>query len=336
VSDYVKGVISDERVAVGRRKRAELAWLPKVEQRFGVPGEILIAIWAMESAFGAVQGDFDAMRSLATLAAAGRRRDWAETQLRALIRIIAEHRATRAQLRGSWAGAMGQTQLGPDSYLTAGVDFDGDDRVDVWKSAPDALASAANLLAIAGWRRGEHWHREVLLPPGFDYGLAEGPKQAPAAWAMLGVRTADGGGWSPADGRAPAVLFLPAGAAGPALLLLPNHFAIRAYNNSSAYALAAGLLADHIGGAPGLVASWPHEDPLSLADRIGAQKALARLGFDPGASDGAIGTNTRAAIRAWQKSRKLPADGYLSLPVVRRLEAEAADPIGAAAAAATS
>jgi lytic murein transglycosylase len=326
ISDYIKGVISDERIATGRRKRAEIAALPRIESDYGVPGEVLISIWAVETAFGAIQGDFDVVRSLATLAASGRRRDWAETQLIAAIRIIADGEATRAQLKGSWAGAMGQTQFEPETYLTTAVDADGDGRRDIWGSSADALASAANLLAKAGWRRGERWDREVILPAGFDYALSEGPRQGPAAWTALGVRPADAEGWAGADADSPAQLLLPAGAAGPAFLVFDNHFVIRKYNNSTAYALAVGLLADRIGGAPPLSAAWPHEDPLSLADRTAAQVALAKLGYDPGALDGVIGANTRAALRLWQKARGLPADGYLSLDMIRRLQAEAGTP----------
>ena len=322
IGDYVKGVVTAERVALARRKRDALIWLPRVEARYGVPAEILVSIWAVESGFGAMQGDFDVLRSLATLAAAGRRREWAEDQIHAVIRIIATHQAVRGQLRGSWAGAMGQTQFEPKTYLDTAVHFEGDGPADIWGSAQDALASAANLLAKAGWAAGQHWQREVILPPGFDYGLSEGPKQTPAAWAALGARTADGMEWLSADAEAPAVLILPSGAAGPAFLALPNHYVIRSYNNSTSYALAVGLLADQIRGEPALARPWPYEVALSNADRTGAQEALARLGFDPGQPDGLIGAKTRIALRAWQKARGLPADGYLSPDMLQRLRTE--------------
>jgi len=323
VSDYIRATVTDERIAQGIEKRQALGFLPAVEDRFGVPGPILIAIWAVETAYGAHQGDFDVLRCLATLAAEGRRRDWAEDQIGSVLRILASGEASRAQLRGSWAGAMGQTQFEPSEYLRSAVDFDGDGRRDIWGSPADALASAANLLAIGGWRRGEPWHREVLLGPRFDYGLAEGPKQTPADWRAAGARAA-----VPPLGEDPAAaleaeLILPTGAAGPAFLLFANHFAIRKYNNSLAYALAVGLLADRISGAPPLTTPWPKETPLSLADRTDAQEALAGLGFDPGAADGVIGANTRTALRAWQKARGLTADGYLTADLAARLRAEA-------------
>jgi lytic murein transglycosylase len=320
--DYIKGAVSDARVTRGAAARSELTYLPGIEQRFGVPGEILIAIWGMESAFGAVMGDADVIRSIASLAADGRRRSWAEAQLFAALRMIAEGDVTRAQLKGSWAGAMGQTQFIPETYLSTAVDGDGDGRRDIWGSTADALASAANLLSKAGWRRGESWQREVTLPQGFDYSLTEGPKNLPPVWAGLGVVAADGYGWSAEDARAEAQLILPSGAAGPAFLVFPNHFTIRRYNNSTAYALGVGLLADRVAGRAPLVRPWPVEVGLSAADRVSAQTHLNRLGFNAGTADGIIGVNTRAALRAWQKARGRVADGYLTVDLVRALEAD--------------
>ncbi|MDP3174171.1 MAG: lytic murein transglycosylase, partial [Phenylobacterium sp.] len=323
VGDYIKGVISDDRIAIGRRRRAELAFLPGLEQRFGVPRDILIAVWAMESGFGAIQGDFDVVRSMATLAADGRRRTFAEDQLIAALRIIASGEFPRSRLRGSWAGAMGQTQFIPSSFLSNAVDGDGDGRRDIWGSSADALASAANLLASGGWIRGQTWAREVVVRDGFDYGLTEGPRETPAWWEQQGARRADRLPWPAADQNAPAQLLAPSGAGGPLFLLFPNHFAIRKYNNSAAYALGIGLLADRFGGGGPLTRAWPVETPLGIADRIAAQQALAKLGFDPGAPDGVVGLNTRAQLRAWQKSQGLTADGYLSLDMVRRLRTAA-------------
>jgi membrane-bound lytic murein transglycosylase B len=258
----------------------------------------------------------------------GRRRDWAEGELISALRIIQSGEASRAQLKGSWAGAMGQTQFIPSAYLSTAVDGDGDGRRDIWASPADALASAANLLAKGGWVRGESWAREVTVPPDFDFAMSEGPKLTPEAWAALGVVRADGLPWSDADKDAPAQLLAPAGASGPVFLLFPNHFAIRRYNNSVAYALAVGLLAYRIAGEPPLVKPWPAEAPLSLADRMTAQRALIALGFSPGTPDGIVGAGTRTALRAWQKARGLTADGYLSPAMVQQLktEAEAAQP----------
>ena len=323
VSDYIKGVVTDNRVGQGQRFSQSLVFLPEVEARFGVPRQIMLAIWAVESGFGRIQGEMDVLRCMATLAAEGRRRAFAEAQLMAALQILASGEVTRATLRGSWAGAMGQTQFIPTSYLSSAVDQDGDGRRDIWASQADALASAANLLSRGGWTRGQGWTREVILPPGFDYGLAEGPRQIPDWWERAGARPADGRGWSDADRAAEASLILPCGAAGPAFLALPNHFAVRTYNNSTAYALAVGLLADRFAGLPGPVTPWPVETPLPLADRVGAQDSLRKLGFDPGDADGVIGARTRASLRVWQTARSRPADGYLSIEVVRALIAEA-------------
>jgi lytic murein transglycosylase len=279
----------------------------------------------MESGFGEVQGQMDVVRSLATLAALGRRRPWAEGELIAALRIIASGRAPASRLLGSWAGAMGQVQMLPSTYLSDGVDADGDGRIDIWTSAPDALASAANLLAKAGWRRGEGWAREVILAADFDVGLVEGPAKPPQDWAQIGARRADGLAWTDLDAAAPCVLLLPSGAGGPAFLALPNHFVIRKYNNSMAYALAVGLLADAFAGAPPLVTPWPAETPLSLDDRLAAQGALARLGYNPGSLDGVIGSKAREALRAWQKAQGLPADGYLTPALIARLRASASN-----------
>jgi membrane-bound lytic murein transglycosylase B len=321
VSDYVKGAMSDARIAEGRARRAAISALPRIEATYGVPWDILIAIWAMESGFGAIQGDFDVVRSLATLAASGRRRGWAETELTACLRILSSGEASRGRLRGSWAGAMGQTQLLPSAYLAYAVDADGDGRRDIWGSAADALASAANLLSHSGWRRDEGWAREVSLERGFDFSLSEGPKEPPSWWATKGARPVDGLGWRASDAAAACVLVLPSGAGGPAFLLLPNHFVIRTYNNSLAYALAVGILAERLAGGGALRAAWPQETPLTLTERMDAQTALAKLGFNPGEPDGVIGVGTRQALRAWQKSQGLIADGYLSPEMVRRLRA---------------
>jgi lytic murein transglycosylase len=324
IGDYMRAAVSDRTVALGQAKRGQASWLAPIEDRFGVPGQILTAIWGEESAYGAAQGDMDVIRSLASLAAAGRRRDWAESQIWAALRMIQSGAATRDLMKGSWAGAMGQTQLIPEAFLSDAVDGDGDGRKDIWGSSADALASAAHLLAHYGWTRGGGWAREVLLPAGFDYSVTEGPMQTPVAWALDGVRAAGGPDWSEQDAAAPAQLITPAGATGPAFLVFPNHFVIRKYNNSTSYALAVGLLADRIAGAPPLAAAWPSERPMTSQDRIGAQQALIALGFNPGQPDGVIGINTRAAVRAWQKARGLPADGYLTVDLSHRLQGEAA------------
>jgi lytic murein transglycosylase len=326
VGAYIQDVVTPGRSAIGARKLADVPGLDFIELSYGVPREILLGVWAMESGFGAIQGDYDVIRSMATLAAQGRRRGFAEHELISALKIIQSGEWPRERLKGSWAGAMGQTQFIPSSFLSTAVDGDFDGRRDIWNSPADALASAANLLAKGGWRAGQSWAREVIVPAGFDWSLSEGPKLTPAQWAAKGVVRADGLPWTAADADLPAQLAAPAGASGPAFLLFPNHFAIRKYNNSLAYALAVGLLADRFSGRAGLVTPWPAETPLSLADRMTAQRALAALGYDVGAPDGIVGMKTRAALRAWQKDQGLVADGYLSLALVQRLAAQAQAP----------
>ena len=325
VGDYVTTTAGGSRAVLGRTRLNAVAprLAPAVLQ--GVPLEMLAGVWGVESNYGALQGDFDVVRSLATQAAGGRRAAWAESQLTSALRILDRGEVGRVKLRGSWAGAMGQTQFTPEDYLTWAVDGDGDGRRDIWGSAPDALASAANFLRRkAAWRPGESWAREVRVPAaGFDYLRVEQQALTPGEWARLGVRAADGGGFRPADAVSPARLLLPMGWRGPGFLAFPNHYAIRVYNNSTSYALAVGMLADRIGGAGPLVQAWPAEPPLSVADRMGAQQALAKLGFDPGEPDGVLGTATRKATRGWQSARGLPADGYLSPDLIRRLRGEA-------------
>lgn len=314
---YIQNAASPARIAQARQRSDRVPW--DVTQRFGVPAEILVSIWANESSFGQVQGDHDVIRSLATLAYDGRRRDWAEAQLKDALDIVVDGRRSRAGLKGSWAGAMGQTQFMPDNYLRLGVDQDGDGKVDIWGSEADALASAANLLARAGWKRGQSWGYEVVLPAGFDYAEAEGPKHPWRFWAARGVTLARGGTPTADEALEEATLLLPQGARGPAFLALPNHYVIRRYNNSVSYALAIGLTADGIAGKPGLVATWPDDAPLSREQRIGTQAALTRRGYDTQGIDGVIGSNTRAALRRWQIANGRVADGYLTAEIANEL-----------------
>ena len=323
VGSYVKGAVSDARVATGSAKRAEFAWLSEVQARYGVAPEVLIAIWGLESAFGAIMGDLDIVRTDATMAAEGRRRALFEENLIAALKIIASGEATRVQMRGSSAGAFGQTQFSPVDFLKTAVDADGDGKRDLWGSTRDALTSSAAHLSKGGWKRGESWQREVTLPSGFDYSIVEGPRQSPAVWREAGVRPTDGAIWTAEDAASVAQLITPAGAAGPAFLIFPNHFTIRVYNNSTSYALGVGLLASRIAGDPGVIKPWPAETGLSAAERTSAQTSLTKLGFDPGGVDGIIGVGTRAALRRWQQAREITADGYLTPDLVKRLEAEA-------------
>ncbi len=317
VGAYLANAVNGTRIAESRQRLTDVPW--EVTQRFGVPAEILVAIWANESGFGRIQGNYDVIRSLATLAFDGRRRDWAEAQLKDALDIVVDGRRARSGLKGSWAGAMGQTQFMPDNYLRLGVDQTGDGLVDIWGSDVDALASAANLLAQAGWKRGQTWGYEVILPPGFDYSEVEGPKHPWTFWAERGVTLARGGSPNEAEAAEGAALLLPQGARGPAFLALPNHYVIRRYNNAVSYALAIGLTADGAIGKPGLVGTWPDDAPLTRDQRIGAQAALTRLGYDTQGIDGVVGANTRAAVRRWQLANMRIPDGYLNAALADEL-----------------
>ena len=314
---YVANAVSSARIAEARSKIDVVPW--SVTQRFGVPAEILVSIWAQESSFGKVQGNNDVIRSLATLAYEGRRREWAEGQLRDALNIVIDGHRERSGLKGSWAGAMGQTQFMPDNYLRLGIDQNEDGKVDIWGTDVDALASAANLLAQAGWKRGQSWGYEVVVPSGFDYALADGEAQPWSFWRQRGVTLARGGSMSDQEAAENAVLLLPQGARGPAFIALPNHFVIRRYNNSVSYALAIGLTADGAAGKPGLVATWPNDPPMSRDQRSGAQAALTRLGYDTGGIDGVVGANTRAALKRWQVANGRIADGYLTADLAAEL-----------------
>ncbi len=316
LSSYIRTAVTQARIDATRARLSANPNVPDIEHTYGVPACVLGGIWSMESDLGRVQGNIDVVAALATLAYNGRRRVWAEDQLLAVLTILRDNRVPRQTLKGSWAGAMGQTQFEPDNYLSLGVDGDHDGKVDIWNSDSDALASTANLLAKAGWKPGEAWAVEVILPAGFDYYLSETTKMKPDAWQLLGLRRADGGTFTAQELTEDATLILPSGANGPAFLALPNHYVIRKYNNSTAYALGVGLIADGVCGKGALHTPWPVEPPLSLQQRIRAQQALKAAGFDPGAQDGVIGVNTRQAIRDWQRANHRPADGYLSFALV--------------------
>ncbi|MBC9249268.1 murein transglycosylase [Pseudomonas alcaligenes] len=318
VWEYLEGATSPVRVRKGQALLAEhAATLSAIEQRYGVDRETLVAIWGMESSFGQFMGDKSVIGSLATLAYEGRRPQFAEEQLLAALQILQSGDTSPSGLRGSWAGAMGQTQFIPTTYLTHAVDFDGDGRRDIWSSSADALASAAHYLQASGWRKGQPWGMQVALPSGFDYALADTEvRKTYAQWYALGVK----GTPQQVDPNDSAYLLLPAGHRGPAFLVFANFRAILKYNNSSSYALAVGLLGERFGGGGLVQGDWPRDErPLSRSERIALQEGLAARGFDPGAADSIIGANTRRAIRAFQQSLGWPADGYPTEKLLQQL-----------------
>lgn len=309
---YLNGAASDVRVANGRRAAAAHAdALDAVGGRFDVDPDILTAIWGLESAYGEIMGNFDVVRSLATLAWDGRRRSFAESQLFAVADMISNGYARRDDLLGSWAGAMGQTQFIPTTYMARAVDIDGDGRRNIWTSEADALGSAANLLTFAGWEAGAPVVLEVTLPDTFDYSTWNSRRRrAVSAWAMDGVSLAEGE-WDAADMYRTGRLLIPAGANGPAFLAFGNFDALMQYNNSTAYALGVAYLARRIGGAAELPDGWPEGDvPLTRTQARELQTALTAMGYDTQGVDGRIGPNSRRALRAFQADNGLTADGY--------------------------
>lgn len=324
---YLDSAVSEEAVADGRGKLATEASLPAIEAAYGVDRHVLAAIWGIESGYGSVLNDprkvRPVLRSLATLACAGGPRVATWTgELVAALRILDLGRTTPDRLTGSWAGAMGHTQFMPTTYLRHALDFDGDGRADIWTSAPDALASTAQYLRTLGWRPGEGWGGEVVLPAGFDYRLAdETTVRTLAEWRGLGLGLKPAGREIGAETDT-ARLVLPAGARGPAFLLRPNFQALLGYNTAFSYALAVAHLADRLRGEPGFVRPWPRGDrPLGSDERREIQTALEAKGHPVGGIDGRIGPRSRAAIRAWQAAAGLVPDGYADSTLLERLRA---------------
>lgn len=321
VWDYLDTAASAERVARGQQQGAlARADIDAAAARYGVPAGVLLAIWGMESNFGSNYGSTPTVDALATLGFDGRRGDWARKELLAALQILDRRDIDPAHMVGSWAGAMGQTQFMPSTFLTYAVDADGDGRRDIWGSMADVMASTANFMARSGWRSGQPWGVEVSLPPGFDPARADpSVRQAASQWAAEGVRAADG---RPLPELPDAELLLPAGARGPAFLVGPNFRALLRYNNSTSYALGVGLLAQRLAGGPGVQAPWPRDlVPLSRSQVTALQTALNTRGFDTGTPDGVAGPATRRGLRDWQRSVGLPADGYPTTDVLQRLQA---------------
>lgn len=294
--------------------------LDAAARQHGVPPEIVVAIWGMESNYGANYGDIPTIDALATLGFDGRRGAWARGQLIAALRILQSGDIARERMIGSWAGAMGQTQFLPSVYLAHAVDADGDGRRDIWGSMADVVASTANFLRHEGWRPGQPWGAEVQLPAGFDVGRADGAlRQSASQWAAEGVRRIDG---APLPDLPEAALLLPAGARGPAFLVGPNFRTLLRYNNATSYALGVGLLAQRLAGGPGVQAAWPRDlRPLRRDELRALQEALNAQGFDSGTPDGVAGSATRGAIRRFQRSAGLPADGFPTHELLQRLQA---------------
>ena len=311
VWSYLDSAVSARRIADAKAMLARYGGtLTAIETKHGVRKEILVAIWGMETDYGASVGSYNLFATLATQAWQGSRQQYARNELLAALKLLQQGNYPVPQMVASWAGAFGQTQFMPTSFFRYAADGDGDGKIDLWQSAPDALASAAALLIAEGWQSGKPWGMEVKLPKGFEVGLAELDDRKPLSdWAAMGVQTASGAAL-PANAD-PASLYLPAGARGPAFILFDNFRVIMKYNNAATYALAVATLVDRMAGGGAFVASWPREErALSRDERMQFQTNLKLLGYDPGEPDGILGRKTRSALKQYQKAKNLPADGF--------------------------
>jgi membrane-bound lytic murein transglycosylase B len=313
---YLASTVTNSRVARGQSTAAALAApLRRATSRHGVPGEIIVAILGVESNFGTATGGADALKVLATLAWKGHRAEtFIEEFVDALV-MLEKGYATRGQLRGSWAGAMGQPQFMPSAYLKFAESDEGSGAPDIWRSHADSVASIANFLAKSGWVAGLPALVEIRLPDGFDYAAFDLDL---SRWRALGVTRADGQAL-PASGA--ASLYLPAGASGPAFLITDNFEVIRQYNTSDAYAMSVAVLAERIAGRDIPLASWPRVAPLSTADVKAMQQLLTQKGYYHGTIDGKLGRTSRNAVHAFQLAEGIqPADGFATKDVLARLK----------------
>ncbi len=313
--DYLDLLVSENRIKRGREILAQYrTTFDAVEKAYGVDRHVVTAIWGIESNFGTSGGDRSVVRSTATLACVGRRQAYFRDEFLAALEILNRGDINPERLKGSWAGAFGPTQFMPTSFKRYAVDFDGDGRRDVVDSIPDLIASTANNLKVDGWIPGQTWGYEVALPAGFNYLMADGAKAMQVRdWEKLGVARANGKAFPRPTDR--ATLFLPAGASGPAFLMLNNFRVLMKYNPAEAYALAIGHLGDRLRGDPPLVTAWPREERvLTSAERYEMQQHLVRLGFDIGGEpNGRLNAKSRSAIRHFQASQELVPDGFATV-----------------------
>lgn len=288
-----------------------------IEKQFGVPASVIAAFWGLETDFGANNGDGPTLISLATLAYDCRRPELFHEQLMAALKIIDRGDLSADQMRGPWAGELGQVQFLPMHYEEFGVDFDGDGRRDLIGSTPDALASAGNYIRSLGWQPGQPWLQEVRVPAKLPWDQADLTIKHPRSqWAKWGVKAADGGALQ-ADGLA-ATLLLPMGRNGPAFLAYPNFAIYLEWNQSLVYSTTAAYFATRLAGASA-VSHGSSVNSLDLAQTKQLQKILSQRGYDVGKIDGIIGEKTRSAVKDMQIKLGLPADSYPTTELLQSL-----------------
>lgn len=315
VGDYINALANPRRIADGKRKAEQWSKVfDAVEKKFEVERWVLIALWGMESDFGAEKDRWDVFRSLATLAYVRYRHPYFRNELIVAMRIMQDGHFARDKMVSSWAGAMGQTQFMPTNVVDYAIDFSGDGRADIWTNVPDVLASTGNYLHKGHWKHGLPWGFEVTVPKGFDYMRS---RATFTQWRELGVARADGKPF-PAGGS--AILFFPAGAGGPGFLVTENYDVLKEYNNSDAYAIAVGHLADRMNGGAPFKTAWPADDrPLSRDARIALQKKLSALGYKVADFEGHVDFDLRDNIRAEQKKMGLLPDGNPTAAFLQKL-----------------
>jgi len=320
LQDYLASAASGARLAGGRRALGRYrSLLDRIERRYGVEKEVIVAIWGMESAFGGFRGSAPVFSTLATLAYEGRRRALFEAELLAALKILEAGHTSAAQMKGSYAGAMGHTQFMPSTFHAHAQDFDGDGRRNIWSDDPsDALASAAALLKAEGWRKGQPWAIEVRLPEGFDLALTGRvyPRSA-RDWRRLGVRSAQG---RRLPDHGPGALILPAGPRGPVFMIYDNFHVLKTYNYADSYVIGVGHLSDKLAGGGEIVSGFPRNPwGMSNAERRALQERLNARGFGAGNPDGVIGEKGRAAIRAYEQAKGLRVTGVPSKALLSAL-----------------
>jgi len=318
--EYLDILVNESRITTGRQAIAQnRAAFDAVEKAYGVDRYILTAIWGVESNFGTQGGERPVVQSTATLSCIGRRQNYFRDEFLTTLEILEHGDVPAEHLKGSWAGAFGPTQFMPTSFKRFAVDFDGDGKKNVVDSIPDLLASTANNLRRDGWRAGASWGYEVVLPANFNFMLVGRSIRKPLReWTMMGIRRVGAKLFPRPDEM--ASLLVPAGARGPAFLVIDNFRVIMKYNPSEAYALAIGHLADRVRGGDAFVQAWPRDEvPLTRTERFELQERLAARGYDIGESDGNLGPKTLAALRDFQRRMGLLPDGFASESMLDRL-----------------
>ena len=327
--DYLSGLVDDERVQAGQQKLAQHRdVLNRVAAAYGVPAETVVAVWGVESNFGAISGSYPLLQALGTLSCEGRRQSYFRGEFFTTMRLLQRGDVTESQLKGSWAGAFGHTQFMPSTYDELAVDFDGDGRRDLVSSIPDALASTANFLKRRGWQTGHPWGFEVNVPAGMSLsGEGRRNKKSLSSWVNRGLTRADGSALIQGNlsGSSQAGLMAPAGANGPVFLVFRNFDAIYSYNAAESYALAIAHLSDRLMGQSAFRTAWPTDDAgTSRAERREIQRFLLSRGYDIGEVDGLIGDKTRQAIRQEQIRLGLAATGRAGQQILTAFRNEAA------------